>query len=154
MESIDSTLSPDLLRPPVVNQSREKGASSWLNAMPLADQGLALNKQDFRDSLGLRYNLPLVDLPSLCVCGNKFTVSHALSSKKRGFVARRHDGVRDLLTAFINKVCNNVGTKPRLQPLDNERLHLRNAVTSSEARLDIKAVGFWSRGITHVNSKC
>ena len=52
--------------------------------------------------------------------------------------------------------------EPRLQSLDNERLHLRGAVTSSEVRLDIKAGGFWSRGITaffdvrvtHVNSKC
>ena len=32
MDSIDSSLSPGLLRP--VNQSRDKGASSWLNAMP------------------------------------------------------------------------------------------------------------------------
>ena len=44
MDSIDSSLSPDLLR--LVNQSRDKGASSWLNAMPLIDQGLALNKQE------------------------------------------------------------------------------------------------------------
>ena len=34
MESIDSTISPDLLR--LVNQSRDKGVSSWLNAMPNA----------------------------------------------------------------------------------------------------------------------
>ena len=96
------------------------------------------------------------------MCGDKFTVGHALSCKKGGFVAQRHDGVCDLLTAFINKVCNNVEIEPRLQPLDNERLHLRGAVTSSEVRLDIKAGGFWSRGITaffdvrvtHVNSKC
>ena len=160
MESIDSTLSPDLLR--LVNQSRGKGASSWLNAMPLADQGLALNKQEFRDSLPLRYNLPLVNLPSLCVCGDEFTVGYALSCKKGGFVAQIHSGVRNLLTAFITKVCNNVETEPRLQPLDNERVHLRSAVTSPEARLDIKAGGFWARGVTaffdirvtHVNSKC
>ena len=52
--------------------------------------------------------------------------------------------------------------EPRLQPLDNERLYLRSAVTSSEARLDIRAGGFWSRGVTvffdvrvtHVNFKC
>ena len=74
MDSIDSSLSPD----------RDKGASSWLNAMPLADQGLALNKQEFRDSLRLRYDLPLADLPSHCVCGDKFTVGHALSCKKGG----------------------------------------------------------------------
>ena len=160
MENIDSTLSPDLLQ--LVNQSRDKSASSWLNAMPLADQGLALNKQEFRDSLRIRYNLPLVDLPGLCVCGVKFTVGHTLSCKKGGFIAQRHDGVRDFLTAFINKVCNNVEIEPRLQPLDNERLYLRSAVTSSEARLDIRAGGFWSRGVTaffdvrvtHVNFKC
>ena len=28
------------------------------------------------------------------------------------------------------------------------------AVTISEARLDIKAGGFWARGVTQVNSKC
>ena len=84
MESVASTLSSDLLR--LVNQSRDKGANSWLNAMPLADQSLALTRQEFRDSLRLRYNLPLVDIPSLGVCGDKFTVGHALSCKKGGFV--------------------------------------------------------------------
>ena len=106
--------------------------------------------------------MPLVELPSLCVCGDKFTVGHALSCKKGGFVARRHDGDRNFLTAFINKICNNMKIEPRFQSLDNERLHLRSAATSSEARLDIKAGGFWSRGVTaffdvrvtHVISKC
>ena len=77
MESVDSTLPSDLLRP--VNQSRGKGASSWLTAVPLVDQGLVLNKQEFRDSLRLRYNMPLSDLPGKCVCGEKYTVCHALS---------------------------------------------------------------------------
>ena len=160
MESIDSTLPSDLLRS--VNQSRDKGASSWLTAVPLVDQGLVLNKQEFRDSLRLRYNMPLSDLPSKCVCGEKYTVCHALSCKKGGFVAQRHDGVRNLLTSLIGKVCTNVEVEPQLQPLDNERFNLRTAVTSPEARLDFKAGGFWSRGVTaffdvrvtHVNSKC
>ena len=60
MESIDSTLPSDLQRS--VNQSRDKGASSWFTAVPLFDQGLVLNKQKFRDSLRLRYNMPLYDL--------------------------------------------------------------------------------------------
>ena len=64
-----------------------------------------------------------------CICGDKFTVSHALSCKKGRFVAQRHDGVRNLLTTFIDKICNNVEIEPRLQPLDNERFHLRSAVT-------------------------
>ena len=128
--------------------------------MPLVDQGLVLNKQEFRDSLRLRYNMPLSDLPSKC--GEKYTVCDALSCKKGGFVAQRHDGVRNLLTSLIGKVCTNVEVEPQLQPLDNERFNLRTAVTSPEARLDFKAGGFWSRGVTaffavrvtHVNSKC
>ncbi|XP_068723901.1 uncharacterized protein [Montipora capricornis] len=160
MESIDSTLPLDLLRS--VNQLRDRGASSWLTAVPLVDQGLALNKQEFRDSLRLRYNMPLSDLPSNCACGQKYTVCHALSCKKGGLVAQRHDGVRNLLTSLVGKVCSNVEVEPQLQPLDNERFNLRSAVTSPEARLDFKAGGFWSRGVTaffdvrvtHVNSKC
>ena len=62
LEITDSTLLSDLLRS--VNQSRDKGASSWLTAVPLVDQGLVLNKQQFRDSLLLRYNMPLSDVPS------------------------------------------------------------------------------------------
>ena len=106
--------------------------------------------------------MPLSDLPSKCVCGEKYTVSHALSCKKGGFVALRHDSVRNLLTSFLGKVCTNVEVEPQLQPLNNERFNLRSAVTSPEARLDMKVGGFWSRGVTaffdvrvtHVNSKC
>ena len=65
-----------------------------------------------------------------------------------GFVAQRHDGIRNLLTTLIDKICNNFEIELCLQPLDNERFHLRSAVTSSEARLDIKAGGFGARGVT------
>ena len=74
-------------------------------------------------------------------------------------MAQRHDGVRNLLTSLIGKVCTNVEVEPQLQPLDNERFNLRSAATSPEAG------GFWSLGVTaffdvrvthvsHVNSKC
>ena len=159
IESIDASLNPELLR--LTQQARDKGASSWLSAIPLKDQGLTLNKQEFRDSLRLRYNLPLQDLPSTCACRELFNVSHALSCKKAGFVARRHDGVRNLLTSLLSKKCKNVQVEPHLQPLDNEVMNLKSTTTSSDARLDVKAGGFWSRGVTaffdvrvsHVNSK-
>ena len=44
MGSIDSTLPSDLLRS--VNQSRDKGASAWLTAVRLVDQGLVLQPLD------------------------------------------------------------------------------------------------------------
>ena len=77
-------------------------------------------------------------------------------------MAQRHNGVRNLVTSFLGKVCTNVEVEPLLQPFDNEQLDLRSTVTSPEERLDMKAGGFWSRGVTaffdvrvtHVHSKC
>ena len=77
-------------------------------------------------------------------------------------MAQRHDGVRNLLTSLIRKLCTNLEVEPQLQRLDNERFNLRSAVTSAEARLDFKEGGVWSHGVTlffdvrvtHVNSRC
>ena len=52
-------------------------------------------------------------------------------------------------------------TEPLLQPLDNEVFNLQSIVTTREARLDMKAGGFWTPGVTaffdvcvtHVNSR-
>ena len=159
IDRTDESLTPDLLQ--AVQQTREKGASSWLNAIPIEEHGLALNKQELRDSLCLRYNLPLPNLPSYCACGEMFSVNHPLSWKKGGFVAQRHDTIRDLLTSHISKVCRNAKTEPILQPLDNEVFNVQSTVTSREERLDMKAGGFWTPGVTaffdvrvtHVNSR-
>ena len=61
---------------------------------------------------------------------------------------------------FYHKL--EIEKEPHLQPLDNKRSHLRSTVTSSGERLDIKAGGFWARGVmaffdvrvAHINSKC
>ena len=65
------------------------------------------------------------------------------------------------INAKRSKVCRNVETEPLLQPLDNEVFNLQSTVTSREARLDMKAGGFWTPGVTaffdvrvtHVNSR-
>ena len=105
-----------------------------------------------------RYNLHPPNLPSYCACGEVFTVNHALTCKKGGFIAQRHDTIQDLLTSHISKVCRNV--EPLLQPLHNEVFNLQSTVMSREARLDMKAGGFWTPGVTafvdvrvtHINS--
>ena len=69
--------------------------------------------------------------------------------------------IRDLLTSHMSKVCRNVETEPLLQPLDDRIFNLQSTVTSRKARLDIKAGGFWTPGVTacfdvrvtHVNSR-
>ena len=42
------------------------------------------NKQQFWDAVRIRYNWCLERLPTECVCGEKFDLSHALSCKKGG----------------------------------------------------------------------
>ena len=146
VQRIDAELEAKTKR--MVDQARDTGASSWLNAIPLKEQGLCLNKEEFRDAVRLRYDMPLKGLPSHCVCGERFSVSHAQSCKKGGFIARRHDGIRDLLRTLVSKVCKKVQSEPHLIPVENEVFELRSANTSSEARLDLKAGSFWSRGVT------
>ena len=157
-DKINQNLSPDTAK--IVEQMRDKGASSWLNAIPFEEHGFVLHKGEFRDALRLRYNLRLQNLPSKCTCDHPFNIDHALICKKGGFVAQRHDNIKNLLTCLLAKVCKDVEVEPILQPLDNEVFSLRSASTTDDARLDIKASGFWERGVTaffdvrvtHVNS--
>ena len=49
-----------------------KGASAWLNALPLENEGYTLNKREFFDAVSLRYRWRLKRLPIKCVCGQSF----------------------------------------------------------------------------------
>ena len=133
LQNIDSKLDVKLTR--VVDQNREKGASSWLTVLPLKDQGFNLNKDEFRDALSLRYNRQVKNLPSKCACGETFDSNHAMNCKKGGFVSIRHDSVRNFEANLLNKVCHDVQIEPKLQ-----------SVNGDEARLDVKARGFWRPG--------
>ena len=57
IESINESIADDMK--PYVKQACDKGASSWLNAFPIREQNLDLNKEEFKDALRLRYNFPL-----------------------------------------------------------------------------------------------
>ena len=59
-DSLDQRLSPEQLR--TVTLARDKGASGWLNVLPLEDEGYVLNKEEFRDALALRYNKSIPNL--------------------------------------------------------------------------------------------
>ena len=43
----------------------------------------------------------------------------------------------------MSDVCKDVKTEPDLQPLYGESLRYRTAITDDEARLDVRALGFW-----------
>ena len=85
--------------------AEEKGASSWLTALPLADFGFSLSKSDFRDALHLRYGWTPPRLPTACVCGQPFHVDHALSCSHGGYLGLRPNEVRDLLGEVLEDTC-------------------------------------------------
>ena len=79
-----------------VKLASEKGSSTWLTVLPLSEHGFALHKGAFHDALALRYGWTPNRLPSKCVCGDSFSVEHALSCAKGGFPSIRHNEIRDL----------------------------------------------------------
>ena len=102
------------------DHASEKGSSSWVTALPIADHGFTLHKGPFRDALCLRYNWSLPHLPTSCVCGAGLTVEHALTCPTGGYTFIRHNEIRDLLAKLLTKVCHDVCIKPHLQPLSSE----------------------------------
>ena len=112
--------------------------------LPLQHLGFNLNKKEFRDAVKLRYDWPIDDLPSSCVCGEVFTVDHIMICKRVGFVIQRHNELRDLGAELLSTVCNDVEIEPVLQDITGEQLS-RGSNTAQDARLDIHARGFWER---------
>jgi len=126
-----------------VSNASEKGASSWLTVIPLRSHNFALYKSAFRDAVALRYGWSPSRLPLKCVCGGDFTVEHALSCARGGLPSQRHNELRDFTASLMSEVCNDVKVEPDLQPLSSESLHYRTAIKDDEARLDVRAAGFW-----------
>ena len=134
------------LSPPLraaVELATDDGASSWLSARPIDEHGFALHKGAFRDAIALRYGWEPADLPSHCACGEPFDSCHALTCSKGGFTIVRHNEIRDLTAQLLSEVCSDVEVEPRLQPLSGEQFHRLSANRDPEARLDVKARGFW-----------
>ena len=57
----------------------------------------------------------------------------------------RHNEIRDIAAQWLNEVCADVVKKPSLQPLSGEIVLPRTANKQDDARLDIRARGFWNR---------
>ena len=123
----------------------EKGASTWLTALPIENMGFTLHTRAFRDAVFLRYGWTPPFLPTNCICGNAFSVEHALSCNRGAFPIRRHNEIRDLTAELLSHVCYDTCLEPGLQKLNDERFQLRTANTDDNARLDISANGFWER---------
>ena len=128
-----------------VDLNSEPGASSWLLALPIQEQGFHLNKEEFWDALHLHYGWNLLNIPSHCVCGVSFTSNHAMVCQHGGLTFVRHNDLRDITAGFLSKVCSDVAIEPPLQPLTGEVITPKTANRQADARADIYARGFWGR---------
>lgn len=122
------------------------GLSNWLTSLPLEEFNFNLNKREFWDSLRLRYNWPIPNMPLHCACGSSFDVHHALTCKKGGFVIRRHNEIRDITAKLLSEVTKDVEVEPELIALTGEEMHHATSKTNNEVRLDIAARDFWVKG--------
>ena len=93
------------------------------------------------DAIAIRYRWSLRRLPSTFPCSKPFTLDHAISYLKGGFVHRRHNEIRDIIAKLLADVSTEVQTESILQPLTGEELK-RSANKSDEARLDIATRGY------------
>ncbi|KAG0729929.1 hypothetical protein GWK47_029332 [Chionoecetes opilio] len=89
---------------------------------------------------------PVEGIPNTCAFGSPNDVNHTMTCKRGGFVCIRHDEVRDVTPRMLRKVCRDVSTEPTLLPLDGEHMRYRTVNTVNEARVDVSARGFWTRG--------
>ena len=129
-----------------LEQLSAPGASSWLGALPLESHGFNLTKSEFHDALAMRYNRQIKNLPEKCPCGEVFDVTHALNCHLGGFINVRHNKIRDFDGSLLKTILNDVECEPPLQPVINKNGYLKTAILTDDARLDIRARGFWREG--------
>ena len=97
----------------------------WLTALPLKEHGFALDKQSFWDAIRLRYAIPLNRLPTSCVCGVPYSIQHALSCPRGGFIINRHNEIRNYTAELLSEISPEVIVEPLLQPLTREQFKMK-----------------------------
>jgi len=124
------------------NVVRRKDLLGFLLKIPLEQYGFALHKGEFIDAICLRYGFLPSRLPSHCVCGKDFSLSHALSCPHGAFPSIRHNEIWNLTANLMSEATHNVQLEPQLHPLSGENLHYHSAIQDDDARVDIRASGY------------
>ena len=66
--------------------------------------------------------------------------------KKGRFINIHHNDAVHLTAKLLSGVCRDMQVEPTLLPLTEEWMEHRTAIETNEARLDIRARGFWILG--------
>ena len=132
-----------------------------LSTIPNRFSGTELTREEWFDNVAIRYGKRPSNLPDQCDgCGAGLTLEHGLSCKKGGLVGIRHDDVRDEWAHLcsIALTDSRVVTEPAIFYGNGTRATTTNATTNAttpngrnsapgdEARGDVLAHSFWSRG--------
>ena len=119
----------------LIKGAMEKGASSWLSALPIKATGYALNKQESTDAVCMRYGWKVKGIHTHCACGETKSVDHSLICKLCGNTSMMHNSVRDSEAQIIMKeVCRDVQTEPTLLPI-NENDYEKGVNTANNAKV-------------------
>ena len=130
----------------IIQATTEKGASAWLNALPMKTKDYHLSKVEFWDALYLRYGFRISGLPTTCACGNPYSISHSLTCLKGGYVTMRHNILRDTTADLLTITSKDVQIEPILTKLTGEELRYKTGKVEDDARVDVSARNFWRFG--------
>ena len=83
MEHLKENMSKKSKR--LLRLSTKKGGSNWLTMLSITKYGFELSKQQFWDSICLRYGWEISKLPTICPCGSKFDIQHSMGCKNGAF---------------------------------------------------------------------
>jgi hypothetical protein len=133
---------------------------AWLTVIPTTSNGTILGRDEWRDSVRLRYNEAPQGMQSHCDgCNSAMTVEHAMSCKKGGLVTARHNILRDqwhnlLAIATTPSECTR---EPRIYMRERRPRQVPNQETpnppalppqtpnTTEERGDISCYSFWAK---------
>ena len=124
--------------------NNEKGASSWLSALPIKAIGYALNKQEFMDGICMRYGWNMKCIPTHFACEETNSVDHSLICKLGGYTSMRHNSVRDSEAQIVKDVCSVEMFRQNTHFYHSTKTTLKRVNTAYNARLDISARGTWN----------
>ena len=109
------------------------GASSWLNSLPIKKYGYTLNKEEFRDSVCLRYSWWIPNTLITCGCGKTSDLDHLLTCKLGGYVIMTHNHIRDTMANLLREVCHDVKVEPQLQKVNEGDCLNPKTITGDQA---------------------
>lgn len=137
--------------------------SSWLNVLPIAKDNFDLSPTEFRDALSIRYQRPMLNIPTQCDgCGETFSLQHALKCKKGGLVTQRHNEVRDAVGDLSSLVWKDIKREPIVREANDASdipalvadLGMRGVwQPQSEALFDIRVVDTDAQSYLHRSPK-